>query len=167
MTSIQQDMEEFQRQLSTGAVTRAYRALLAYMLDLRTHFEKNHPDFGVSGLYQGYMDMTYFAIFPPALKQRDLKIAIVFNYETFRFEVWLSPRNRNVHRQYWELFKDSHWPAYRVVPPAKEADSMVECDLANDVDFSDLEALTSTIETGTLAFIAAMERFLSEHQGTP
>jgi hypothetical protein len=32
------------------------------------------------------MDMTYFAIFPPCLKSHDLKVAIVFNYDAFRFE---------------------------------------------------------------------------------
>jgi len=165
MTSIQQDMEELRRQLDKGAIKRAYRVLLTYMMSLRLHFEKQHPDSAVSGLYQGYMDMTYFALFPPSLKQRDLKIAIVFNYDAFRFEVWLSPRNRNAHRQYWDLFKDSEWPAYRVVPPEKEADSIVECDLTQAVDFSDMEALTSSIETGTAAFIDAMERFLAEHQG--
>ncbi len=86
MHALQADLAEFRRQLRDGSTQRAYAALLAYMLGLRTHFKDSHPDTRVSGLYQGYLDMTYFALFPPHLKPRDLKIAIVFNYAAFRFE---------------------------------------------------------------------------------
>jgi hypothetical protein len=134
------------------------------MMGLRTHFKNSYAGSAVSGLYQGYMDMTYFALIPPSLKHRDLKIAIVFNYDAFRFEAWLAGRNRKVQRQYWELFGDSQWPEYRVVTPAKGIDSIVECDLAKDFDFGDPDALTSSIETATAAFINDIERFLSEHQ---
>ena len=108
--------------------------------------------------------MTYFALFPPSLKHRDLKIAVVFIYDAFRFEAWLAGGNRKVQRQYWELFRDSQWPEYRVVTPARGIDLIVECDLAKDFDLSDPDALTSSIETATVAFIDDIERFLSEHQ---
>ena len=163
MHSIQKDMEELRKQLRQGSIQRAYGALLAYMMGLRTHFETVYGDSAVSGLYQGYMDMTYFALFPPSLKHLDLKVAIVFNYDAFRFEAWLAARNRKVQRQYWELFKDSHWSEYRVVTPASGIDSIVECDLAENFDLSDPNALTSSIEKTTAAFIEDMERFLSEH----
>ena len=164
MHSMWKDMEEFRGQLRKGSIQKAYRALLTYMLGLRTFFKNRYPDSDVSGLYQGYMDMTCFALFPPSLKHRDLKIAIVFNYEAFRFEAWLVGRNRKVQRQYWELFRDSQWPEYRVIMPAKGIDSIVECDLAKDFDLSASDALTSRIEKATVAFIDDIERYLSEHQ---
>ena len=164
MHSIRKDMEEFQGQLRKGVIQKAYSALLSYMNGLRTHFKNRYPDSAVSALYQGYMNISFFAIFPPRLKHRDLKIAIVFNYEAFRFEAWLAGRNRKVSRQYWELFRDSQWTAYCVVTPAKGVYSIVECDLAEDFDFSDTDALTASIETATAAFINDMERFLSKHQ---
>ena len=164
MRSIRKDIEELHGQLRNGAVQRAYRALLSYMLGLRTHFKNKYPDSSVSALYQGYMDMTYFAISPPSLKQRDLKLAIVFNYETFRFEAWLAGRNRRINRQYWDLLKDRKGPAYRVVTPAKGVDSIVECDLAQGFDLSDADALTTSIETGTGAFIEDIEGFLPKGQ---
>ncbi len=164
MHSIRQDMEEFREQLGEGSMQRAYRALLSFMTSLRTHFKNSDAGFPVSGLYQGYMDMTYFALFPPSLKRQGLKIAIVFNYDAFSLEVWLSGRNRHILEQYWELFKDSQWPAYRIATPATGMDSIVECDLAKDFDLSDPDALTAIIEAGTVAFIDEMESFLSEHQ---
>jgi len=100
MHSIEEDMIELRRQLGKGSIQRAYGALLSYMMGLRTHFANKYA---VSDLYQGYMDMTYFALFPASLKRRDLKVAIVFNYAAFRFEAWLAASNRKVQRQYWEL----------------------------------------------------------------
>jgi len=164
MYSIQEDMSELRRQLGKGSIQKAYRALLSYMMDLRTHFKNRYPDSAVSGLYQGYMDMTYFALFPPSLKHRDLKIAIVFNYDAFRFEAWLTGRNRKVQQQYWELFRDSQWPKYRVITPGRGVDSVIECDLAKDFDFGDRDALTLSIETATAAFIDDVARFLSRRQ---
>ena len=120
MQSNQDDIEEFRRLLGKGSIKRAYRALLSYMVRLRAHFENDLADCAVSDLYQGCMDLTYFAIFPTLLKQHNLKIAIVFNYDAFRFEAWLAGRNRKVQQQYWELFKSRPWPKYRVVTPAKD-----------------------------------------------
>ena len=164
MHSIGKDMEEFRRQLEKGSIQKAYGALLSYMMGLRTHFKNNLAGSTVSGLYQGYMDMTYFALFPSSLKHRNLKIAIVFNYDAFGFEAWLAGGNRKVQRQYWELFKDSKWPEYRVVTPAKGIDSILECDLATDFDLDDPDALTASIEKATVAFIDDIERFLAEHE---
>jgi len=164
MHSIREDMDEFRGQLRNGSIQKAYYALLSYMMGLRTHFQKKYPGYALSGLYQGYMDMTYFAILPPSLKQRGLKIAIVFNYEAFRFEAWLSGANRQVQRKYWELFSDSRWTAYRVVTPAKGVDSIIECNLAEDFDFGDLDSLTASIEENAVEFIDDVERFLSDHE---
>jgi hypothetical protein len=164
MHSARKDMQEFQRQLEKGSIQRAYGALLSYMMGLRTHFKNRLAGSTVSGLYQGYMDMTYFALFPSSLKHHNLKIAIVFNYGAFKFEAWLAGGNRQVQRQYWELFKDGQWPEYRVVRPAKGVDSILECDLATDFDLDDPDALTASIERATVAFINDIERFLAEHE---
>ena len=164
MSSIQEDMKELQRQLGKGSIQKAYGALLSYIMRLRKHFTNKYGDHLVSALYQGYMDMTYFAIFPFSFTQRDLKVAIVFNYKTFMFEGWLAARNRKVQRQYCELFKGSQWAEYRLVTPAAGIDSIIEFGLINDFDFDDMDGMTSTIENATTAFIDNIEKFLSEHQ---
>ena len=157
-------MNELRAQLRIGAIQKAYTTLLGYMMDLRIHFMNRYPSYSISGLYQGYMDMTYFAIVPPSLKHRNLKIAIVFNYEAFRFEAWLSGTNRQVQRKYWELFRDSGWTEYRVVTPAKGVDSIIECNLAENFDFGDLDSLTASIEKNTVEFIDKIEKFISDHE---
>ena len=107
--------------------------------------------------------MTYFALFPPALRSRDLKIAIVFDYEAFAFEVWLAARNRKVQRRYWELFRDSGWSKYHVVEPAAGVDAIVEHPAGSGFELDDPGALTAKIEATTAAFLVEVERFLEAH----
>ena len=164
MESFQKAMIEYRKQLEKGVIKEAYRGLMDYILQLRTHFKNKFPDYAASGnVYFGYMDMTYFSLFPKSLKRQKLKIAVVFVHESFRFEVWLAGVNKSVQAKYWKLFKESGWNKYHIVSSLKGADSIVEHVLVDNPAFSDLEALTSQIETGTLKFIADVEDFLSKH----
>lgn len=159
--AVQQGVEALRNQIEKGLIQKGYQALLHYMMDLRTHYAKKSGVSAVSNLYQGYMDMTCFTLSPPALKRHNLKVAIVFNYEEFRFEAWLAARNRKTQRNCWELFKDHPWAGCRVVAPAEGIDSILECDLAVEFDLSEPSALTSTIEKTTTVFIENIERFLA------
>lgn len=107
--------------------------------------------------------MTYFSFIPAHFKQRDLKIAIVFVHETFKFEVWLAGVNKQVQQKYWALFKESAWNQYPLVPTTQGVDAIIEHILVADPDFSDLPALTDRIEQETLIFIRQVESFLQAH----
>ena len=87
----------------------------------------------------------------------------MFNYDAFRFEVWLAARNRKVQRQVWELFKDSTLEGLRIIEPAEGIDSIVECDLAQEFDLANSDQLTASIENTSADFITRMEKFLAEH----
>lgn len=164
MESFHELMGEYQLQMEKGVITKAYKGLMDYIMDLKTYLKNKYPDYSVSGsLYLGYMDMTYFAFFPEPLKQRNLKVAIVFVHEAFRFEVWLAGFNKQVQSKYWKLFKESNWQKYHLVDLAKGVDSIVEHELVADPDFSDLDGLTHRIETETMQFIEDVEGFLSSN----
>jgi len=164
MKSLQENMVEFKKQLEKGAIQKAYQGLMEYMMSLKNYFSNKYPDYSAHGsLYNGYMDMTYFSIFPKSLKDKDLKIAIVFLYDAFRFEIWLSGRNKQVLAKYWDIINRSKWDKYKVVKPAKDVDSVLEHILVDNPDFSDLDALTKQIEQGTLKFIQDIERFLAQN----
>ena len=158
--TLQEHLNEFRKQLEKGVIQQAYRGLIDYIMDLRTHLRKNCPDYYTSGIYQGYMDMTYFSFTSKALQERRLKAAIVFVYDTFRFEVWLAGYNKSVQDKYWELIKETGWDKYRLVATTKGADSIIEHILVDNPDFSDLDALTKQIESETLRFIGDVEGFL-------
>jgi hypothetical protein len=164
MGSFQEYINEYRKQLEKGAIQEAYKGLMEYIMDLRTHFKNKYPDYVVSGsIYYGYMDMTYFSFFPKSLKDRDLKIAIVFIHDAFRFEVWLAGYNKQVQTKYWKLFKESNWNKYHLVPTTQGVDFIVKYVLVDHPDFSDLNSLTKQIESETLKFIRDVESFLSEY----
>ena len=158
-------INEYRKQLENGAIQKAYKGLMEYVMDLRTHFKNKYPDYSIpSSIYYGYMDMTYFPVFPKLLKDRNLKIAIVLIHEKLRFEAWLVGVNKGVQTQYWKMIKDSDWNQYHIVPTTKGYDSIIEYVLVDNPDFSDLDTLTKQIETETLKFIMDVESFLSDHQ---
>ncbi|MFO7795520.1 MAG: DUF7000 family protein [Promethearchaeati archaeon] len=163
MDSFHENMMEYKKQLDKGIIIEAYRGLMEYLRTLRTYFMNTYREYTISGnLYQGYMDMSYFAIFTPTLKSRKLKIAIVFLYEAFRFDVWLVGVNKTVQEEYWNLFKESNLNKYTIPSNIKGIDSIVEYILVKNPNFRDLDNLTKEIEQGTLKFIKDIEDFLSK-----
>jgi hypothetical protein len=144
-------------------IQKAYQGLLEYMLSLKKHFTNKYPGYSLPGsIYAGYMDMTYFSILPKSLKARDLKIAIVFLYDSFRFEIWLSGKNKQVLAKYWKIIKANNWDKYKIVAPAEGVDFIVEHILIDNPDFSDLEVLTKQMDKETLKFIRDIENFLTK-----
>ena len=162
METLQTLMKEYRCQMKLGIIPNAYKGLMEYILTLRNHFANRYPHFSVPGsIYFGYMDMTYFSLLPDELKNRKLKIAVVFIHETCRFEVWLSAVNKQVQARYWEFFKQSGWDKYRLVPAIQGADSILEQVLDDHPDFSNLDALTNKIKSGTVDFIDNVVGFLN------
>lgn len=166
MGTFPESMREYKQQLDKGAIQQAYKGLMEYIMGLRTYFQDRYPDYFVSGsIYFGYMDMTYFSFLPGSLKQRQLKVAIVFLHRECRFEAWLAGYNKPVQSKYWKWFKESGWDKYHLVPTTQGMDSILEHILVEAPDFSDLDALTGQIETSTLEFIRTVESFLADHEG--
>ena len=155
-------VEAYLKQMDKGDVPKAYRGLMEYLMGLRTHLKKYYPDHYVSGLYQGYMDMSYFTFTPPVLKKRSLKVALVFVHDGARFEAWLAGNNRRVQKEYWERLKGCGYDRYRLPVSIRGRDSIVEHTLVAQPDFDDLEGLTNLIETGLLAFAADVDLDLAE-----
>jgi hypothetical protein len=164
MKSFHEDMIEFKKQLDKGHIQVAYKCLIEYFGYLKSYFKNKYPENIISGsTYFGYMDMTYFPISTDKLKQKKLKIAVVFVYDDFRFEVWLSAVNKIVLANYWKIIKDNKWDKYKIVKPGKGIDFILQHIVDNNPDFSDLNALTKNIEKGTMTFISDVENFLSTH----
>ncbi|OQB26424.1 MAG: hypothetical protein BWY10_02122 [Chloroflexi bacterium ADurb.Bin180] len=163
MPTFSDHMSAFHAALQQGSIQPAYSGLLQFLLELRTRFQKFHPEYDVPGtFYSGYLDMSYFAIVTPALRPRKLKLALVFVYETFRFEIWLSGVNRAVQEHYYHLIKDSGWKQYDLVPEIKGSDAILTHVLAQEPDWSDLPALANRLESGTLTFIRDVEAWVTK-----
>jgi hypothetical protein len=167
MDPFSEQMLEYQKQIKRGVIQQAYRGLMSYLSSLRTYLAQNNPNYYVSSLYFGYMDMTYFSFTPPSLKKEKLKIAIVFLHESCRFETWLAANNKKVQTKYWQFFKALGWGKYPIVTTPQGEDAILTLTLIEKPDFSNLNGLTEKIEEKVLAFIADVEAILSEHKNKP
>jgi hypothetical protein len=162
MESLNENVIEYKKQMEKGIIQKAYRGIMDYVMQLRTFIKNKYPELSVGNIYSGYMDMTYFPLFPKILKSRKLKIAIVFIHETCRFEVWLSGNNRQVQQNIRELIRENNWNKYQRNP--NNADSIIESTLDDNPNFSDPDALSKKIETSTLSFIKDIEKYFSKHK---
>ncbi len=159
MTNLNDAINEYTAQLQKGQIQIAYKGIMTFMSTLKSTLESNHPDYAASGLYFGYMDMTYFAFTPLELKRKNLKIAIVYLHQENRFELWLGGGNRKVQAEYIELLKGKDLGHYRLSQVRPGVDSIIECIVAEHPDFENVEELMKNLEDQTIEFAKKVNYF--------
>lgn len=92
-------VRDYTEQLGKGQIQKAYRGILAFMSSLARRLGDKYPNCSPGSLYPGLMDMSYFTFTPPELRDRKLKIAIVYLHAQNRFEIWLGGMNRKVQAE--------------------------------------------------------------------
>ena len=162
MKSLNKHIQEYRSQLSQGHIQKAYKGIMTLMSGLKSHLEKNYPDYYTSALYFGYMDMSYFAFTPPSLKEKKLKVALVYLHEQGRFETWLGGNNRKIQAEFIERLSKKDIGKYRLSKAAPGVDSIIEAVLVEDPDFDKLENLKGQIEKKTIEFINNMTFILDQ-----
>ena len=146
-------VKEYTIQVGKGDIRKAYKGILKFMSDLGAFLKQRHPDCAVSAFYPGYMDMSYFAFTPPELKDKKLKIALVYLHGEGRFEAWLSGSNRNVQAEYIRLLRRRDIGRHRLSKPAAGVDSIIEHILLEQPDFDHPLELREQLENGLMLFI--------------
>ena len=129
--------------LKNGEVQVAYAELVKYVQKLKTAFSKDLGDtYSVGNVFQGYMDYTYFYLSNDFLKDKKLKLGLVFNHNHVRFEAWLLGQTKDVQEKYWKLLKNTKWINGSEMPQY----SIFEVRLVDNPDFDDLDTLTESIK---------------------
>lgn len=162
MDTLAEHIQEYRHQLSKGIIQTAYKGIMAFMSDLKSFLENDHPDCFTSALYYGYMDMTYFAFTPPVLRQKRLKIAIVYLHEQGHFEVWLGGSNRKIQAEYIDQLSCRNPGRYQLSQVHPGVDSIIESMIVDQPDFDKLEALKVLIEKKTIEFTQDMIALLAQ-----
>lgn len=125
-----------------------------FMTALRAHFISRFPTgFKAGQIYKGKKEISFFTFTPLSLHQQKLKIAIVWNYQNDRFEIWLAGQNRQIQKQCWSFFKDSNWSKYPVPNNITAGFSIVDSILVANPNFNDADKLILQIEAKAMAFI--------------
>ena len=154
MSLLNKEIREYREQLRKGHIQKAYKGIMTFMSALKSHMENVDPAYFSSALYFGYMDMTYFAFTSPVLKEKKLKIAIVYLHEAGRFEAWLGGSNRKIQAEWIEKLKGKDIGNYKLSQIQPGVDSILEAILTEAPDFDDPERLKDDLTKKTLVFIA-------------
>lgn len=153
MESMNSYINEYTNHLKNGQIQKAYKGIMSFMSGLRHYMESKYPEYVLSALYFGYMDMTYFAFTPMELKKRNLKIAVVYMHEQNRFELWLGGSNRKIQAEYIEKMRHMDIGEYKLSAINPGVDSIVEWQIIRQPDFDLAEELMKKVEIKTIEFI--------------
>ena len=162
MQTLNESVREYTAQLQLGQIQKAYKGIMTFMSGLKTFLESRHPDYAVSGLYFGYMDMTYFAFTPMDLKQRSLKIAIVYLHDQNRFEIWLGGANRKIQAETIKLLKGKDLDGLILSEVKPGVDSIIEMQLVQKPDFDHSQELMLAIESKMIEFTRKIREILTQ-----
>lgn len=162
MDTLAKQIQEYRSQLSKGIIQKAYKGIMTFMSGLKTYLEHNHPDYFTSALYFGYMDMTYFAFTPAVLRDKKLKIAVVYLHEGGQFEAWLGGNNRKIQAEYIERLRHTKLGKYQLSQVHPGVDSIIESILVDQPDFDHPEKLQKQIEKKTIEFAIDIASMLAE-----
>jgi hypothetical protein len=160
MDSLNDSVREYTIQLGKGHIQKAYKGIMTFMSDLKVYLENQNPDYSASALYFGYMDMTYFAFTPTALKNRKLKIAIVYLHETCRFEIWLAGMNRTIQAEYIAFLSQKNIGRYTLSQILPGVDSIIAFILVKQPDFDHPDELKKRIDEKLIDFVKDIESML-------
>lgn len=160
MKSLNILISDYTMLLQSGELQLAYKGILDFLGKLRADFIKKCPQYDVSGIYQGYMDMSYFALSTSALKEKGLKIAVVYLHDKGTFEVWLSARNRDISKSLEPLVKGIASDGLAFFHDESNLDAVIECTLSSAPDFDNQTELIMEIEAGVERFVNAVEGFI-------
>ncbi len=154
-------MNDLKEQLGKGRIQKAYRHIFDIFSDLGNEIKKSQNKvISTTSLYHGYLDMTYLPVTTETLKSNRLKIAIVFNYSLFQFELWLSAVNRKKRNEVLEAISQSKWQKYKTVQNNENTDAIIEIKIKGFNEFNNKNRIVSLIIKETIAFINDIEEFI-------
>lgn len=153
MDSISNCIQDYTILLSNGQIQRAYKEIIKFMSELSSYLHSKYPDCALGSMYLGYLDMTYFAFTPSHLKDKKLKIAIVYLHKESKFEAWLCGSNRRIQSEYIIFIGKKKLEKYKLSKALPGIDSIIESTLVENPDFDHQEELMKQIELKAMEFL--------------
>jgi hypothetical protein len=163
MKTLNQLICEYNSHLQQGEIQTAYKGIMEFIGKLRADVTKKFPRYDIGSLYQGYMDTTYFSLSTKVLKNKGLKLAIVYEHTKGTFEIWLSARNRDIAKQYESALYSSISNNMAVFHDNNNLDAIIEFTLTPTPNFEEQDSLMEIIEQSVEKFEIAINNILLCH----
>lgn len=162
MPTLGQDVQSYRRALEDGSVPRAYKGILSFVSQLQARMLERFPDCSAGAFYPGYLDMTYFALTPPELRECKLKLAVVYLHAENCFELWLAASNRALQAEAVEQLFKLPLGSYEVTRPAPGVDAIIASVAVAGPDFDRPDELTQAIADAFSIFSRDMTALVSK-----
>ena len=131
-----QKLEVYKKLIETTELQDGYQEFIKLFRYLRTELEKELEDFSFSSsIVENRMDFAYFQLLSNELKEKGLKVQIVFVHKEYRFEVWISGYNRKIQCNYYNYLKEQNIK-YIVNTNPNRVDYIIKSPLPKDIDIS-------------------------------
>ncbi|MBP7461589.1 MAG: hypothetical protein KBA26_09900 [Candidatus Delongbacteria bacterium] len=164
MENINDMMDDFKRHLNHGRIQKAYRYIFEIFSDVVNQFKEGQDKtISTHSLYHGYLDMSYLPVTTEVLKVNGLKIAVVFNYSSFQFEIWLSAVNRQKRKEFIDIITRSSWKKYKPVENDENTDAIIDITIKGIDDFSNKNGVVTIIANQVRSFIDDTEAFIRDY----
>lgn len=161
MESLNHLINRYTKLLQEGDIQRAYQGIMEFLRKLQVHNASRHPQYTISDLYQGKMDMSFFSISTSLLKANGLKLAIVYLHQKGRFEAWLSARNREIAKKFLRELQLESISQLTVFHDESNPDAIIECVLSQSPDFDNPALLMEDITKQSDCFVKEIEHLLA------
>lgn len=146
-------MDHFKKALGTGELQKAYRHLMDVFSSLQTALRENKEAQVQTGtLYHGYLDMTYLPVTTRVLRKKGMKVAVVFDYPKFQFQLWLSAGNRKKREKAILLLEQTKVLKDSIRIAKENPDAILEQVIHEPIDFEDTQGLVRSLVAETIRF---------------
>lgn len=135
--------DSYRTLLQSTDLQRAYQEFIRWFRYLRSQLERQMPDFRFqNGISENAMDYAYFSFSSQVLKEKNLKLVVVFVHKSFQLEVWLSGTNRSAQCRWADRMRDRLLPmGMEATDDPEHTDYLVR--LPVQVDLSDGDAVAA------------------------
>lgn len=140
-------LREYKELLQTTNVQKCYQEFVKLFRSIRSELEKCMSEYKFQGsITENGMDYSYFQFTSSDLKEKGLKIAVVFVHANFQFEVWLSGVNRKYQTIYYNQLKERDIPFILTDDPVRR-DYILRAPLEESLALTDGNLLVDNIKT--------------------
>lgn len=142
-----QKLAVYKTLLETTELQEGYQEFIRLFRYLRIELEKELDDFSFSSrIVENRMDFAYFQLLSDELKEKGLKVQIVFVHKEYQFEVWISGYNRKIQCDYYNHLKDQKIK-YSLNHNPNRVDYIIKSKLPKDIDLSNCSTLTQKLKS--------------------
>ena len=137
-------LETYRTLLKMTDLQKAYQEFIRLFRFLRNELERQLPDFRFqSTIAENAMEYAYFSFTNPALKEKGLKLVVVFVHKDFQLELWLSGLNRTAQCR-WAKYFGTCTPPMELTQDPNHTDFVVRLPIKTDL--TDGEKMVASVK---------------------